>query len=1130
MGITVGTPLAFAVNQLDMSHAYISWARVLEAEGYEIQRSSSSDFSSGVFTVKPAAAASNFTLSTECGKTYYFRMRAYVNADAGNIVYSEWTRVITLRTVPAPPAALTATALSSNEVRLAWSQVPGVSGYLIKRDGVQVGKKGGEANLSFTDTGLVLGQKYTYTVYSHVKLANGAEILSDKAKELEYVCVPPAPQNVRAESAGVSTIKIAWERVPGVISYEVYRAPAGGAVFRLIGTVSGANTLSFLDENRVSGETYQYYVIAVVSENVKSAKSETVTGVAKALAPTGVKATHVDSSHIRLTWNAVEDANGYIIEVSSNRDSGYTELTHGALEACTFTETGLFIGQRRYYRICAYLGAYGDANRYGAWSTVVSEATRPKAPSNLTVKNVAFNKLGLTFTSSEGAVGYEISQSTDGKNFMVANIQATTSYTSGALMVGQTYYYRVRAYTLDNDGITKLYGSYSAVKSLMVTTLAPASLTATRLNPRTNQIKLEWSPVWGATGYLIYVNQDVTGSKFLAKTTDPSTTFIAKNLHQGSSYVYWVRAYRNENGREVQGLLRKANELTLNIPVVQFTTTQAGSEARSVVVNWGTVYGVEGYHVEVEGIDDTYTYTVDTSQTSVVLKNLTLGNRYTCKVKAYGTVAGKRVYGVEGVKENISPSAPAPTTLNVYTLKTSYGLYLTWQPVPGCSGYRIQRSTQRNTGFTDLLHIEGSTNTEYYDRFTSEDAGVTYYYRVASYMEAVGQRTYSANTSVRSAIILAPMPKNVKTSANSATTITLSWDAVADADGYQIYQSNAENGTYRSIRRVSGAQTSLQISELTVGTDYFFKVRAYNEKGAVTVLGTPSTAVYGAPTFLAPTGLSGIAYPKSVKLSWNAVSGASGYKLYISWDNGVNYNEIGYTTARTFTATGLECGRTYLFKVAAYKNVGNGRIVGIASAPISKKTGLTVPTGAKAVSVNSGKVTVSWNALREVDGYEVLKAPASNGTYTSIGEVRSGTLKLENTVERSGYPYYYKVRAYVVQPNGTRWYGPLSTPFSGRALPTAPKNLIASRVWRYSIVLNWQETDRVAGYKIFYREKGTTAWTLETLVGEGITQHMLTGLDGLTTYQIIVKPICYNENGTIINGSGQTPMLTVRTK
>lgn len=191
---------------------------------------------------------------------------------------------------------------------------------------------------------------------------------------------------------------------------------------------------------------------------------------------------------------------------------------------------------------------------------------------------------------------------------------------------------------------------------------------------------------------------------------------------------------------------------------------------------------------------------------------------------------------------------------------------------------------------------------------------------------------------------------------------------------------------------------------------------------------------------------------------------------------------------------------------------------------------MTVPTGAKAVSVNSGKVTVSWNALREVDGYEVLKAPASNGTYTSIGEVRSGTLKLENTVERSGYPYYYKVRAYVVQPNGTRWYGPLSTPFSGRALPTAPKNLIASRVWRYSIVLNWQETDRVAGYKIFYREKGTTAWTLETLVGEGITQHMLTGLDGLTTYQIIVKPICYNENGTIINGSGQTPMLTVRTK
>src|SRR5262249_35096363 len=81
---------------------------------------------------------------------------------------------------PSKPTALTATAISSTRIDLAWSASTdnvGVTGYQILRNGTQVGTS---TTTSFSDTGLSPGTGYSYTVRA-VDAAGNQSALSDPA-------------------------------------------------------------------------------------------------------------------------------------------------------------------------------------------------------------------------------------------------------------------------------------------------------------------------------------------------------------------------------------------------------------------------------------------------------------------------------------------------------------------------------------------------------------------------------------------------------------------------------------------------------------------------------------------------------------------------------------------------------------------------------------------------------------------------------------------------------------------------------------------------------------------------------------------------------------------------------------
>lgn len=169
------------------------------------------------------------------------------------------------------------------------------------------------------------------------------------------------------------------------------------------------------------------------------------------------------------------------------------------------------------------------------------------------------------------------------------------------------------------------------------------------------------------------------------------------------------------------------------------------------------------------------------------------------------------------------------------------------------------------------------------------------------------------------------------------------------------------------------------------------------------------------------------------KISWDKVSGASGYYVYKSTSKNSGYLGAKITSGSTtsITKTGLIAGKTYYYYVVAFRNI-DGKdypLYSDNSDKVSKK--LKPPTPSIKVSSTTKKVaTVKWSKIANVNGYEVVRATSKTGTYKKVKTYTknssTSTVTFNNTKLKSGKTYYYKVRSYKTV-NGTKVYSSYSS-------------------------------------------------------------------------------------------------------
>ena len=238
----------------------------------------------------------------------------------------------------------------------------------------------------------------------------------------------------------------------------------------------------------------------------------------------------------------------------------------------------------------------------------------------------------------------------------------------------------------------------------------------------------------------------------------------------------------------------------------------------------------------------------------------------------------------------------------------------------------------------------------------------------------------------------------------------LTWNAVEGATSYRIYRSTSRGSGYSLLGTVTA--TSYTNTGAKAGTTYYYRVKACNDAG----LSPYSNIVSGQVKSVTPKPAAPVvkighsASSGKPMLTWNAVSGATSYKVYRATSQKGTYSLLGTVTATSYTNTGAKAGVTYYYKVKAVNSAGESPYSNIVSGQSKSVTPKpSAPVVKISHSATSGKPMLTWNAVDGAASYKVYRATAKNGAYSVINTTKA--LTYTNTGAALGTTYYYKVEA-----------------------------------------------------------------------------------------------------------------------
>jgi uncharacterized repeat protein (TIGR02543 family) len=429
---------------------------------------------------------------------------------------------------------------------------------------------------------------------------------------------------------------------------------------------------------------------------------------------------------------------------------------------------------------------------------------------------------------------------------------------------------------------------------------------------------------WTINQYTVVFNSQ-GGSSVASKVTNYNTVITAPTAPTRSGYLF-VGWYKESGCVNAWGYAtdKVTGNTTLyarwlQSPAASLTAVSAGYEG--ILLKWAATTGANGYEVyRSTSSAGTYVQVATVSSNSFTHGGLSTNTTYYYKIRAFATFGPSMVFSDFSGIASATPIPAAPTGLVAASASFS-SIKLTWGAVPGASGYAIYRATAAAGTYT--LVISSVTSATYTN--ASRTTGTTYYYKVKAWRMIGTLKIYGSYSSVASAKPILNVPANFKATSASYSSIKLSWSAVSGANGYAIYRSTSQAGTFTYVGSTSYL-TYTNTSRLT-GTTYYYKVRAYRLAGTTRIYSNYTGVVSATPLLSTPVTFAlARNSATSVKLTWSAVSGRTGYEVWQSLSLTGTYSLVKTTSYAYFTHTGLTAGKTYYYKIRAYRLVGTLKV------------------------------------------------------------------------------------------------------------------------------------------------------------------------------------------------------------
>lgn len=594
-------------------------------------------------------------------------------------------------------------------------------------------------------------------------------------------------------------------------------------------------------------------------------------------------------------------------------------------------------------------------------------------------------------------------------------------------------------------------------------------------------VKLEWSAVAGASGYIIF-REDGSGSEPVMVGKTSATSFVDKDVAYNRTYTYAV-AVNSANPEIDFGL---GAEVTYN----HVKVSSVKKNCDGVTLTWVPVTGNVEYAVFRQDDPKKRPVCIGTTKTaSFADTDVEYGTEYKYAVAIREADGGFDVLDFDNaiVVDYDVVDLKVPTC-------TNNGIVLEWAPVDGASEYLVYR---REGGVANGKLIATTTAPSYVDADVKADK----YY---AYVIVAKDADYDATAAIdyTTGRLIQYQKFAFKSNASTFDGIKLYWTAMTNATAYYLYRVDTSNGDYELIATTTAP--SYYDTDVVNGVTYIYGVAVQYKNGKLVAADFDNgysvrysrpicdrvengvhkyyesdecvidiyASVYnaGAKHYVCPIcGAESAQYAipqlapeapsikvlsntsNGVYVKWNKVDGAD---LYAVYRRGVNegWELLKILVGDSMYDKDVKTGEYYRYAVRAIRRTDYVKSVVTASGSAKIVSWNTIPANANAYYVyrKDNPSSNFWNTLAYVSG-----ANAKNGklTYTDANPNPKATGYLVRGVMASNLGEGKYLRAVVT-----------------------PKVLSATNNTT-GILFKWNKIEGATAYRVYRKAAGESQWT-----------------------------------------------------
>lgn len=354
------------------------------------------------------------------------------------------------------PTGISASYERSGRITLKWTAVEGANAYAIYYKpawGSEYSLLGQSSGTTYSTTTPRMGTVYYYRIQALYVV--GGQQVSQGAQSLSFPYIALGDV-VIADPRGkdTSTIRLNWTPVAGATHYDVAMSLHDADDYKIVRTDL---TGSLCDIRDISfNETYDFLVIPKRKLN----SGDVITGlpssnrmVGSPMETPSFTGYEWTETGLKLTWDAIPGAMGYVIYRRGFHETGYHKLMVSEDTATTYIDTTMKPGEVYYYFVYSFRLAQPQGWRCFSLKGDIGMGVWLPKTTGLTAVSAQENSVRISWAATEGANKYDVYISTTPGGTPKANGRVSNAYGyHNSAVLGRTYYYRVRPVRIFSNG------------------------------------------------------------------------------------------------------------------------------------------------------------------------------------------------------------------------------------------------------------------------------------------------------------------------------------------------------------------------------------------------------------------------------------------------------------------------------------------------------------------------------------------------------------------------------------------------------------------------------------------------------------------------------------------------------